>query len=1130
MMKYEDLIAELSASQHRAACIDKNAVIASGAGSGKTKVLAARYIHLIVEKKIPVGEILALTFTTKAAAEMYTRIYDTLNTIDAPEAKEAIENFHEATISTLDSFCNSVARIASRQYGISPDYEIDNQKATDIAFELALPFFLENRKSVALQHLLKRYTQQELSENLFAETMVRFSPVTKPLSFENFLAIQQNEINTLFPSTSKELLREIQNLKNIEGGTGKTWEELCTVLEDLPSLPEVHDLGSISQMENFLTRLKRISFRGKVTNPSLVEAKEILSGIKKEIAPQFLALSNYVLHKDLVEKTFCLLSDFQILFHKAKRMQGILTFADVSQLALDALTNDPDLRASYKKSISSIMIDEFQDDNELQRNLLFLIAEKTERRERSVPSPEELSPDKLFFVGDEKQSIYRFRGADVSVFRALAKDFTTKNTPVLDTNYRTETALIQTFNYIFPFVFLNSALWAEIDFPLYEATFSPITPHKNTKGLQPGLELILIDSEQTEDEEDTLTATETEAAEIAKRIRNLVDSGFTISDKKELRPCQWSDFAILFRSGTRQHLFEKHLRFHGIPYQAESLRGLFTDAPINDLYAILRLAIYPADTEAYAMLLRSPFSGVSDISFTQALLERQHPKDQSKSFGEPFPAYIEQVLPEEDLPRFQKMRVLYQKVREKADHIPICELITQLWYNEGYRYAVISKPSLHHYIELYDYFFELARQADAKGENLATFLDRIAHLMRSGDKIDDLNIPVDRQGGVHLMTVHKSKGLEFPVVFLVDCHNPGMAERNSLPVYYSPETGISVNTGASEEAETAKDNWFYLKGKEEEKKRSQAEIRRLLYVAMTRAENRLYMSGVFKLELGSEENPNISEKIGIWLDKKDERAEKDGKPISRRSFFDFLLPAFAQGTISGATISAIQPQQRETNSEHLQTFDPPQSLWYEKIPLAEYKKSKRRNYSATALHDLLAKNTCDQAERELAPAQIKITEKDSLALLLEKLDISATEFGTYAHRAIEAEFTKTPAFIDERIHSITEEMAERFLSSLLGIQASKALWRQSEYDFITTYSVRLPQAQEDTELIVTGQMDLIFETPDSVIVVDYKTDKDEDPSLHAEQLAVYRKAATELRKKPAQTWLFYLRSGKAVRV
>ena len=893
IMRYEELIAELSESQQKAACINKNAVIAAGAGSGKTKVLAARYIHLVVEKKIPVGEILALTFTTKAAAEMYTRIYDTLSTIDAHEAREAINDFHQATISTLDSFCNSVARLASRQYGISPDYEIDNQRAQEIAFELALPFFLERRKSPALQHLLKRYTQQELAESLFADTMVRYSPVTKPLDFETFLQVQQHEIETLFPTTSENLVRELQNLNSLDGGTGKTWEELKIVLEVIPSVPELQDIQSITQMENFLTKLKTISFRGKVTNPVLVEAKEILASIKKTIAPQFLALSNYVLNKELVEDTFFLLSDFQTLFHKTKRMQGILTFSDVSQLALDALTNDPDLRASYKKSISSIMIDEFQDDNELQRNLLFLIAEKNERRDCSIPSPEELTPDKLFFVGDEKQSIYRFRGADVSVFRALARDFTTKDTPVLDTNYRTEKALIDTFNHIFPSVFLNSALWSEKDFPLYEATFSSISSHKTTDGLKPGLELLLIDSEATDDEADTLSSTETEAAEVARRIRTLVDSGFTVSDKKDIRPCQWSDFAILFRSGTRQHLFEKQLRFQGIPYQAESLRGLFADAPINDLYAILRLAIYPADTEAYAMLLRSPFSGVSDITFTQALMERQHPVDLSIQYGEPFPEYLDSLLPIEDLPRFQKARILYHAVREKADHISICELLTQLWYSEGYRYAVLSNPALHHYLELYDYFFELARQADAKGENLATFLDRIAHLMRSGDKIDDLNIPVDRQGGVHLMTVHKSKGLEFPVVFLVDCHNPGTGDRNSLPVYFSPETGISVNTGASDEAETAKDNWFYLKGKEEEKKRNQAEIRRLLYVAMTRAETLLCISGVFKLELTSEENADISEKISEWLDKKDERADKEGKPISRRSFFDFLLPAFA---------------------------------------------------------------------------------------------------------------------------------------------------------------------------------------------------------------------------------------------
>ena len=139
-------------------------------------------------------------------------------------------------------------------------------------------------------------------------------------------------------------------------------------------------------------------------------------------------------------------------------------------MALDGLINDPVLRKHYKTEIKAIMIDEFQDDNQLQRDLLFLLAEDENRMEKSVPTQRELCPRKLFFVGDEKQSIYKFRGADVSVFRQLTSDLIPesrrKSLPVLETNYRTEEALLNLFNKIFPLVFSMGGEY------IYEASFS----------------------------------------------------------------------------------------------------------------------------------------------------------------------------------------------------------------------------------------------------------------------------------------------------------------------------------------------------------------------------------------------------------------------------------------------------------------------------------------------------------------------------------------------------------------------------------------------------------------------------------------------------------------------------------
>jgi len=1132
---YESVMELLDPNQRAAARVSANSVIAAGAGSGKTRVLAARYLYLVIEKGLPVDEIVALTFTRKAASEMYSRIYASLREVDHPLAEEAVNAFHLARIDTIDAFCNSIARNACRKYGISPDFAIDNTGATDLAESLALPFFLERRKSPAIQQLMKRYALAELPARLLANTVIRYSTVSTPLDFASFSKKQSDEIAVKFTETTKTIVAGMNRLSLLSGTGGSTGMKVAKALETVPGVPDINVTEEITSIIKTCDGLAGISLPGKVSDPSLVELKETLSDFKKNLYPEFLSIANWVLNGNFIEETFSLLSDFQEIFNRKKREAGILTFADVSRLALDALISDPDLRSAYKSSTGAIMIDEFQDDNAMQRDLLFLIAEKADRTELSVPGPDELCPDKLFFVGDEKQSIYRFRGADVAVFRKLARDLVShdlvsrdRNPCDLGINYRTESALIESLNAVFPSVFLNPSFYPEKDFPVYEASFSPIKASRTTDGLLPTMDILLVnESNFIKDDHRYLSPSETEAAEVAAQIRNLLDTGYPVRSGDGIRPCTSDDIAILFRSGTRQHLYEKYLREKGIPSQCESLRGLFSDAPINDLYAVLRLAAYPDDNTAYATVLRSPFVRISDIGFAAAILDRTcenaaGPAAQGQTMREPFAKTVEEVLETEDALRFDRGRKLFLALQEMADRIPASEIISWLWYEAGYRYALLLDPQLHRYSELYDYFFELARVADGKGETLATFLDEIQGLMSSGEKIDGLDIPAERSGGVRIMTVHKSKGLEFPVVFLVDSGNEGRGSKNDEPVYFSEETGISVNTGSAEGAANASTNYFYEKGREDEKNREQAEARRLLYVAMTRAETRLFISGTI-----SGEGENIKAILAGILEKKDSNAEKNGTPIIKRSFVDFLLSPLSSGDLPGVTITEILPALQNQTGAAAQrqtlTTDELQTL-YERTPLASYAPPEGTHFKATDLRALFATAAAGTVATSGTAAPAEVPQPDKLDLLMKKTGVSPNDFGTFAHRAIEERFTGIRAFMPEEIRPIVNEMADRFFSSKLGKIALDADWKECEYGFITRYPFG------ETRLTVTGQIDLAFEYGGQTYIIDYKTDRVENPKLHAEQLAVYRKAIGDLRKKPAETWIFFLRSGNAIKV
>jgi len=1126
-MNYERIMAELSPAQRRAARADRNAVVAAGAGSGKTRVLAARFAYLVVERGIPVDRILALTFTEKAATEMRGRIFKMLREAGHPSADRAVADFSSARIGTIDSFCHAIARNASRQYGVAPDFAIDQEGAESLADALALPFFLERRSHPAIARLLRSYTQAELVERLFARTMTEHARVSAPLDFDAFLRAQRAEVAERFPALAAEADRAAARLgaigREMGGKAGEAFRDIADKAIGVPSLADRSAIAAFLGLAKELCAVKMILPK---KDPILAdEAKELRARLKEDLYPDLLSLANFAMNEGHIAEVFSLLAEFQGRYLDAIRESGTLTFADVSRMAVDALVSDPGLRRSYKSSIDSIMIDEFQDDNQLQRDLLFLVAERSDRNELSVPGPEDILGDRLFFVGDEKQSIYRFRGADVSCFRRLAADLAGGDAGhSLGVNYRTERALVDAFNAVLPSVFTKPGDWPDGEIPLHEASFAPIEASRDSAALSPSFEIVLV-SEPGDDED--LTAAEAEAGEVARRVHELVDSGYLVRDEsdkegKRARACRYSDVAILFRAGTHQHLYERYLREASIPVKSETLRGLFNEAPINDLYALLRLAVYPHDDAAYAALLRSPLAPVGDAAFARAMLSRRAGREARKPI-EPFAEELDSALSIEDREAWSRARDLYRSVRADADRLPAAELITRLWYAEGYRYVLLEDPSLHRYAEFFDYFYELARRDDLKGLPLAVFLDRVASLIAKDERVDGIDVPVGSVEGVRLMSVHKSKGLEFPVVFLVGAGGSGRRAGARTPVAYSERSGISVNADPSPDVSDggsdAQANYFYRRDLAAEAEQGVAELRRLLYVGMTRAEVRLAVVGRSPLPADGDD---LYSRVAAWRDKRAEAAADRRQRVKPASFLDLLLPAFANGPVAGVTVEEVAstapkraiprvaPQSRDALAAR-----------YAAAPIASYPPAPRRVYAATELREAFADISSPNAPK---PAERKSPDRDAFDALLERTGVSPADFGTFAHRAIEARFTGLEPAIPDELRTAVDSLADRFFASELGGLAREADFLRSEYGFLTRYEALSPTA------LVSGQIDLVFRSKGRLFVVDYKTDRDEDPAIHADQLAVYRKAVRDLFASEPETWLFYLRSGRAIRV
>jgi ATP-dependent helicase/nuclease subunit A len=943
----------LNPAQRRAIDCDKNAVVAAGAGSGKTSVLAGRYVRLIKDGRIRVDQILTLTFTRKAAAEMYRRIHGALRAEALKEegakgpAGTALGNFFHARIQTLDSYCAYIVKQGAARYGIRPDFRIDNEGARELAIRESLPFLISRRRHPALERLYRGKRPADIARDLFAASAFSYGYIDEPAAYIQGAAGQFRAVRVEWEGIAAKLLPLVDELCALAGENrgddfltqlgppleryaglrekeiggeemGAYFDGLLDSLnsgEDPTAAAEAQPLG-----ERFLLWLRAIgdiAFTNASRGKRNTRAKEIVKELRGLFRP-YSSLLVYALQGGVILSVTALLEEFQRAYVEKKRTQGLLTFTDAARLARTILREQEDIRNNEKTAFKAVMIDEFQDNNSLQKEILFLLAEKERRHSRGVPAAGDLEEEKLFFVGDEKQSIYRFRGADVSVFRELRGELGAENLS-LGTNYRSSPQLIACFNALFggsvydpagtsP-LFQYAAVFPPSGLPSYEADYSPLAAGTAGEG---SLHIGIADSagglageegeansspgDSSEEDGEAPGSAETEAAFVAARIRELLDE----KDGAGNSLYSPGDMAILFRTRRPQRIFEKHLRLLDIPYAAEGLSGFFADGPVNDMAALLRLAAYPQDTEAYAVTLRSPFVGLSLRGAALCVDSFSGPDRGGRPFAGPVP------LDDDELRIYEKGGELYRRVREMAGELSIGELLSRLWYEEGYRYETIWNSRTASYRELFDYLYAQAVKADEEGLSLAAFSDRLEAVREREEPLEDAEIPLERPGAVRLLTIHKSKGLEFKVVFIVCCGSRGRGRRNDKDIYLSASgRGLSFNPPLPPGCagmEGLRRNFFYEEDRLEERRRETAELRRLLYVAMTRARQRLYLSGAFPLKAGGGE---ILSALGAALEKKKkDRAKKNEEEGFRAlegdailddgTFFGLLLPALSQ--------------------------------------------------------------------------------------------------------------------------------------------------------------------------------------------------------------------------------------------
>lgn len=817
--------------------------VTAGAGSGKTRTLVGRYLCLL-EEGLPLRSLVAITFTEKAAREMRARIRQTIQQWLAQENvphrmrmawQEIFAGLDAARIGTIHSLCAEILRAHPAEVGLDPAFDVLDENIAALfrarAIEAALAWAADDPGATRLfgpltEHQLGDIASALLTHRLDAATAIAtmgHSPLAAwKLAVAEAVAAYTDTPNVQAAIAELTALRASDHLSRDAGD-----KLALKVKELLPVWIEIRAACATGDWDTALTKLHRLRRSGLTGNvgkkgrakdavAALRTAYDVtlqpwLGGKASRDKPAIWAVDRQV--AELLPE-LCRLFDRALEeYSQLKADLEALDFDDLESHAARLLADDPAVRARWQQKVSAVLVDEFQDTNERQRQIVYALSAFPSSLHRGGESGGE--GNTLFIVGDAKQSIYRFRGADVAVFRRVQADVTTAGgyRIDLDLTFRAHERLVTATNILLAPILGQSGDAARP----YEVPFAPLRAHRQPPrdGIAPPFIEFHLGIGSTADE-----GRRAAADALAVRLRQL----------RETEGVAWGDVALLFRASTTFPAYEDAMERAGIPFVTVAGRGFYTRPEVRDLLNALTAIADPADNLALAGLLRSPAFGLTDA----ALYLLRWSDDETRRniwdalHTEPLP------LDKPDAARAALARETITRLHGLAGRTPVAQVLKDLLDATHYLAALRLTPGGDRLRRNVD---KLLTDAHRSGMvSIAEFLEYVGALRDAAAREGEA--PIEAGGAVQLMTVHKAKGLEFPTVVIADAAH--RERRHSGAVIIEPGRGLALNLRAREtEALPA----HYRLAALRQAAMEEAESKRLLYVAATRAKEKLLISG-----------------------------------------------------------------------------------------------------------------------------------------------------------------------------------------------------------------------------------------------------------------------------------------------
>lgn len=877
---------------------NSNILVSAAAGSGKTAVLVERIIQRIMDKEHPVDidRLLVVTFTSAAAAQMRERISRAVakGLEDAPQNEHLQRQaslIHNAQITTIDSFCLFVIRNNFNEIGIDPGFRVADESEVKMLEADTINQLLEEMHTESAEPFLRfveRYSTG-MSEKRIEEAILRLYHFSMSYPFpEEWLAARVEDykagsvqelsqkrwfqealqyIHTIL-TECEQRLRQALGISERAGGPTQYIENLVSDLELIGKMKGAKDYNALHDLFTYSSFTRLSAKKGQGEDPVL---KETVKGIRDEVKKNIASLKK-LLFQISVEDTLRDMADCQeaveelvrlaLLFKKmldqAKREKNIIDFSDMEHFALQILLEKNEDGAvvlretalALQDYFEEIMIDEYQDSNEVQELLLKSISgEKKGRYNR-------------FMVGDVKQSIYKFRLARPEIFMEKYDTYLTKNGDGkgrencvridLSMNFRSRREVTDAVNFICGQLMQKSVGNVEYDKDAALYAGAPYPKPSCDTGENPyQTELLIVTAK--EEGEPEYTPKEKEALVVAGRIKKLVGH-FLVTDEitGEPRPAKYSDIVILFRATAGwDEEFRRILSENKIPVHVTSKTGYFETIEIQGIVNFLRVLDNPLQDIAFYGAMRLPFFDITEEEIARIRCFA----GASQFLYEQVRYYYENA--ERSEPLYEKLGRLLSMIsdyRKRVVYTPIKDLLRALIDETGYGAYVGSMPGGDQRLANLELLLEKAGTfQNTSFYGLFHFIRYLETIQEQEVDFGEANILDENANVVRIMTIHKSKGLEFPICFVCGLSKQFNMLDMRQAILMDVELGVGVDyidPKMRVKRRNIRKNVVAQRMKED----TRGEDLRVLYVALTRAKEKLILTGYmedFEKELKS---------------------------------------------------------------------------------------------------------------------------------------------------------------------------------------------------------------------------------------------------------------------------------------